>query len=76
MVYDQDRSPREIEVLQVGDISASEGILSVPLRVYVDGAAQPEGDIVLILNAQIGGILSGKLQSRVPQALRQLKGKA
>lgn len=75
MEFVQEKPPPTLEVLRVGDIDVSDGFLSIPLRVHVHGSADPEGDIVLVLNVQNAGDLAGKLQARIPAALRQLKGK-
>jgi hypothetical protein len=76
MAFDQDKSPRTLEVLRIGDISVSDGIAAIPLRVHVHGAAEPEGDIVITLVAPLVEELSGRLQSSASRALRQWKGKA
>jgi hypothetical protein len=75
MASDQENAPPTLEVLKVDTISVSNGILSVPLRVYVRGSVAPEGDVVLILQAELGQDLLGKLQARVPQAIRQSQGR-
>lgn len=76
MEFEQETPPPTLEVLKVDTISVSNGILSVPLRVYVHGSAAPEGDVVLILQAELGSDLLGKLQARVPQAIRQSQGRS
>lgn len=58
MASDQENAPPTLEVLKVDTISVSNGILSVPLRVYVRGSVAPDGDVVLILQAEFGQDLS------------------
>ena len=74
MASSQGRSRPTIEVLKVGAATVSDGILSIPLHVNVADSVHSEGDIVLVLSAPEGQILSSQLQARVPQALRQWNG--
>lgn len=76
MAFSEDERRPILEVLTVGTISATNGILSVPLRVNVHGTAAPEGDVVLILQDGLGRELLSKLTARVLQAERQAQGKA
>ncbi len=72
----QEKARPTLEVLRVGGIEVSDGILSIPLHVNVLGASPSEGDILLILKAPLAEELSSKLQARTPQAVRQWHGKA
>lgn len=61
-----------LEVQTVDTIVVSQGILYVPVTVYVHRPIESEGEAVLIFGIDAAESLFGKFHSRIPEAKRQI----